>query len=459
MIIEKDNLKYAEWWNKVVSEGEMLELRYKLKGMFVWKPYGFAAMNKIKKAWDNLFAKQGIKETYFPLIVPVEYASKNESWWNSFKEQAFYVLAYQDNEKKLFMRPTGEPAMYPIFSLWIRGHRDLPLRIYETVSSFRNETKSTKVLVRDVEMGPWYEIHTCHATKEEAEKEIELAIKMNEVLFNMLAIYPLKVRKPKADCFPGSVGAVEFYTLMNNAVVENGSCNNLWQAYAKAFGIQFLDEKQEKQYVWQTCTGNGERFLSAVVANHADKKGLVMPPELAPIKISLVLIGLKKKDVENKIDVYFSEEQVEISEVRGSVDEVGEARYKSEKMGVPLRIEIGQKEIREKKASLIWRDGTKENVAFSNVKEAVKKGMERIQKVLFENTKKEMIKRIKKCSRYEEAKKADIALIGWCGKDECGDWIKTKTEKDIIGMALESGEMKCPNCGKKGEPTYISKSY
>lgn len=458
MIIEKNNLKYAEWWNKVITDSDLLELRYKIKGMFAWRPYGFVAMKKIKDEWDKLFAKEGIKETYFPLLVPTEYAEKNESWWNSFKEQAFYVLGYADSDKKMFLRPTGEPAMYPLFSLWIRSHRDLPLRIYETVSSFRNETKSTKALVRDVEIGPWYEIHTCHATKEEAEKEIELAIKMNDIIYNMLAIVPFKVRKPKADCFPGSVGAVEFYTLMNDAVVENGSCNNLGQAYAKAFNIEFVNERQKKEHVWQTCTGNGERFLSAVIANHADEKGLIMPPELAPIKAQVVLIKLTKKDIKDKLDVGLNSNDIELLEVK-EIKDLGEARYSGEKKGIPVRVEIGPKELSEKKAQLVFRNGKKELVALSKVKEGIKAGLEKMQKDMLSATKKELEKRIKECKSYDEAKKADIAVVGWCGSEECGGWIKSKTEKEIIGMTLEPKKAKCIECKKDGEATYISKSY
>ncbi|MBS3091780.1 hypothetical protein J4217_05040 [Candidatus Pacearchaeota archaeon] len=458
MIIEKDNLKYAEWWNRVITDSELLELRYNIKGMFVWRPYGFALMKNLNNEWDSLFAKNRIKETYFPLLVPVEYAEKNKSWWNSFKEQAFYALGYLENEKKVFLRPTGEPAMYPMFKLWIRSHRDLPLRIYETVSSFRSETKSTKALVRDVEIGPWYEIHTCHATKEEAEKEIQLGIKMNEHLYNVLAIYPLKVRKPVADCFPGSVGAVEFYTLMNDSVVENGSCNNLGQTYAKAFNIQFVNDRQKKDYVWQTCTGNGERFLSAVIANHADEKGLVIPPLLASIRASLVLIKLKKKEMNEKIDMGLNEDEFELVET-DTIAELGEARYSNERKGIPVRIEIGPKELAEKKAHLLWRTGKKELVAISKIKDNLKKGLDAMQVELLEKTRKELEKRIKPCKNYDEAKKAEIALIGWCGSEKCSGWIKSKTEKEIIGMTLEAKIMPCIECKKKGEAIYVSKSY
>ncbi|MDD4250664.1 MAG: His/Gly/Thr/Pro-type tRNA ligase C-terminal domain-containing protein [Candidatus ainarchaeum sp.] len=455
MFINKNELEFSEWWNKIIFEGGLADNRYKIKGLFVWMPYGFSLMKMVKKNWDNLFEQNNISELYFPLFVPQEYAKQNESWWNSFKEQAFYVLGYFDNEKKVFLRPTGEPAMYPMFSLWIRSHRDLPLRVYETVSSFRNETKSTKTFVRDVEIGPWYEIHTVHSTREEAEAEIELGIKMNDIIFDNLAVSRLKVRKPIQDCFPGSVGAIEFYTLLNDKLVENASCNNLGQAYAKAFNIKFFDENEKEQFAWQTCTGNGERFLSAIIGNHSDDKGLVLPPVVAPIQVAIIPIKISVDEI-NKLNLDFSNLRVKEFPVGKSI---GDVRYKTEKMGIPLRIEIGPNEISEKKAVLIWRNGKKESCLFSDLNKVVVTGLDNFQKDLRLASENEMIKRIKICDNKIDAKKADIAIIGWCGSAECSDWLQTDLEKELIGMTLEKKKVKCLHCEKDGEATYFSKSY
>jgi prolyl-tRNA synthetase len=453
MFIESNEEKYSEWWNKVIADSDMLDIRYKIKGFFVWKPLGFRLMKNLRLKWDKMFEKEGIQETYFPLLVPIEYAKQNASWWESFQEQAFYATGYFDKERKLFLRPTGEPAMYPMFSLWIRSHRDLPLRIYETVSSFRNETKSTKALARDVELGPWYEIHTCHETKREAEKEIELGIKMNEEIFDMLAVARLAVRKPRADCFPGSVGAVEFYTLMNDKLIENASCNNLGQAYAKAFNIKYVDENEKEQFVWQTCTGNGERFLGSIIANHSDEKGLVVPPELASTKASIVLFKVSKKDV--KIETGLKNSEVEIVETNS----IGDARYSAEKRGVPVRIEIGPKELKEKSCSVAYRTGKKKNVKLNDLKKELSIGLVEMQKELRDKTEKELKSRIKEVDNKEDANEASIALVGWCGEQKCSDWIQSDTGKEIIGMTLEQKKKKCIHCGKEGELTYFSKSY
>ncbi|VVB75947.1 Proline--tRNA ligase [uncultured archaeon] len=450
--------EYASWWNKTISDAGLADNRYQLKGFFVWMPYGFSIMKNIRNKWDYLFALNGIQEMYFPLLVPVEYASRNASWWNSFKSQAFYALGYEETEKNAFLRPTGEPAMYPMFSTWIRSHRDLPLRIYETVSSFRNETKSTKTFVRDVEIGPWYEIHTCHATREEAENEIKLAIKMNEELFLDAAIASIKVRKPPADCFPGSVGAVEFYTTLNDKLIENASCNNLGQAYAKAFDIAFTDKDEQKKPVWQTCTGNGERILAAIIGNHSDDKGIVVPPKIAPLQAALIIINSPQEEVLDKIDLGIDKSKILILTAK-AFSEIGELRFKAERMGIPARIEIGPKELLASEATLISRAGNKKSVPFKNLKAELAKLLEKLQNDLYDASKKELFGRIKECDKIEEAEKAQVALVGWCGKTECSDWIKTKTKKDLIGMTLEIEKKKCIWCGEDGEKTYFSAAY
>jgi prolyl-tRNA synthetase len=453
----KKEINHGVWWNKLITEGDLVDIRFKIKGFFVWKPYGFQVMKNIKKIWDELFEQEDIHETYFPLFVPKEYALQNESWWNSFQEQAFYVNGFFDQKKDIFIRPTGEPAMYPIFKLWIRSYRNLPLRIYETVSSFRNETNATKAFVRDVEIGPWYEIHTCHATAEEANNEIELAIKLNEKIFDLISIARLKVRKPKYDCFPGSIGAVEFYTILNDGLLENGSCNNLGQAYAKAFGITFKDSEEKDQFVWQTCTGNGERFLGAIIENHSDEKGLFLPPSIAPIVVSVILITIDDKII-SKLDFGISKKRTEIIKIK-SFSDLGEIRFSNEKKGIPVRIEIGPNEIKSKKVTICLRNGEKIQCPFNKIKKIIKIKLEEMQQELMRKSKEKLELRIKDCKNLEELKETNIGISGWCGSQDCAGNIKYTTGKDLIGMTFNVQEKECIWCKKKGEKTIFAKGY
>src|SRR3989338_1371393 len=191
---------FSKWYDQAIAAAGLIDKRYNVKGMFVWLNYGLETMKIIKDTWDGLFKKSNIKEMYFPLIIPMKYAQQNSSWFEGFKSEAFWVKTMDENNASHILRPTGEPAMYPMFSLWIRTKNDLPLRIYETVSSFRYETKHTMPIIRDREITIWHEIHTAHESKEEAEEEAKLHIKLNDQIWENLALEPLRVNKPLWEC-------------------------------------------------------------------------------------------------------------------------------------------------------------------------------------------------------------------------------------------------------------------
>jgi len=159
--------QFSEWYNQILQLAGIIDKRYGSKSFFVWMNYGYEIMLNIKRYWDKLFRDVGIKEMYFPLFVPIKYCEKNLDWWEGFKDQAFWVKGAGEKDWDHILRPTGEPAMYPMFSIWIRSYNDLPFRIYENVSSFRYETKHTRPIIRDREITLWHEIHTAHATKDE----------------------------------------------------------------------------------------------------------------------------------------------------------------------------------------------------------------------------------------------------------------------------------------------------
>jgi prolyl-tRNA synthetase len=298
MLARKEDL--SKWYTNIVELSKLIDKRYHVKGCYVWLPYGYKAMMNIKNIWDTLFQESGIEEMYFPLLVPIDYAKQNDQWFNGFKNEAFWVKGIDEEKANYILRPTGEPAMYPMFSLWTRSKNDLPIRIYETVSSFRYETKHTMPIIRDREITVWHEIHTAHATKEEAEAEAELHIELNDKIWKELALEPLRVNKPLWECFPGAVGAIEYYSLIpNGKAMENGSINKLGQAYAKKFNIKFKDEKGKEDHVWQVCTGNGARLLAGIILIHGDDKGLILPPKIAPIQV--VITTVYNKDNNQKV--------------------------------------------------------------------------------------------------------------------------------------------------------------
>ncbi len=463
---KKEN--FPEWMSQILQLAGIIDNRYNIKSMFVWMPYGYDMMLRIKQFWDSEFKKNGIKEMYFPLMVPEEYAEQNDSWWQGFKNEGFW--AGTKNKQEFIIRPTGEPAMYPMFSLWIRGLKDLPLKIYETVFSYRYETKQTRPLIRDREIGPWYEIHTCHATKEEAEQEIIIHKKINDKIWEYISIHPLIVNKPKWEVFPGAEGAFEYYTLMpNGKVLENGSLNNLGQAYAKKFNIKFEDKDGKEKYVWQTCTGNGERYLAAVISIHGDDSGLVLPPNIAPIQIIIIPIYSEKN--KEKIIEKAYELKNKLKDFRVEIDlkeeSVGSKFYDSELKGIPIRIEFGEREFKSKNLTLLLRNIKKKiSVEEKDLEEEIPNILKKIQEELLTNSKNELKSSIIETSEEKEiakiVNKGKIAKVYWCESGSCYDKIlKLGEGLDLFVSDIEKNkEGKCIICGKKtANKGYVANSY
>jgi prolyl-tRNA synthetase len=419
---------FIEWYNSLLQLAEIVDRRYPVKGSFVWLPYGFKIMKKLTEIWGKIFEENGIEQVYFPLFVPLEFAKINEEWFEGFKTDAFYVEG-----ENAILRPTGEPAMYPIFKYWIMEGK-LPIKIYQTVSSFRNEGKTTHTMIRDREITFWHEIHTAHKTKEEANEEMEKHRKIYDYIWReVLNIPPICVEKPKYEIFPGAESAYEFYVILpNGRLLENGSVNNLGQAYAKKFDLFYVDEEGNKQYVWQVCTGNGARFLVAAFSLHGDERGLVLPPKIAPIQVVIITIPKEGK--------YYLEEA---EELKKRLESVGIVTFidKSEKTpgekfniwdikGVPIRIEIGEKEV-EKGVYTVYRRDIKERTEVNKqeiekvvsvlLKEAIPKSLYRKVELLYQ----EKIKYFDSIESVKEwIEKGNVAKVNWCGSKECFEKIK-----------------------------------
>ncbi len=466
----KKNENFSKWYNQVIAVSELIDKRFNVKGCFVWLNYGYETMLNIKKIWDKMFKEQGYKEMYFPLLVPLEYASMNDKWWNSFKDQAFYVKGLNEKKHNYILRPTGEPAIYPMFSMWIRSYRDLPLRVYETVSSFRYETKHTRPLIRDREITVWHEIHTAHETREESEKEIENHMRMWDKLWNDLCLVPFKVQKPQDECFPGSVGAIEYYSIMpSGKIMENGSCNNLGQAYAKKFNIKFKKADGTEDYAWMTCTGNGGRLLAAVIGTHGDDHGLILPPKIAPYQA--VIIPITKDNNREKILSYCESIRNNLTDFRVFIDDtedtVGSKFYKWELKGAPLRLEIGEKELKEKKVTLFRRDLRKKfSISKEGLKETIEKNLKGVEQELLRRAKEEFDKRIVTANNLDELKKVlkdkKVAKVHWCGSSECAAKIKEIEDGvELFGTdTKEKSKGKCVICGKETNTIgYIANTY
>ena len=284
-VFQRKYTNFSEWYREVLFDADLLDQRFPLKGCNVWKAYGTKIMQNITAMLEHLLDQTGHSKMYFPLLIPEGLFGKESRHLRGFEDQVFWVnkAGKRKLSTKLVVRPTSETAMYHMFSLWVRSHADLPMKVYQTVSVFRYETKSTRPLIRDREMWPFNEAHTVHATLEEAEEQVEIAIQLYRKLFERLALPYLLVEKPGWELFPGAVSAYEFYTLLpEGKVLEAGSVNNLGQAFSKVFNITFEKEDGTRDYAYQTCYGQSERLLASIVAIHGDDHGLILPSSIAP---------------------------------------------------------------------------------------------------------------------------------------------------------------------------------
>lgn len=461
----------SEWYTQVLAIADILDDRYDVKGMAVWRPYGYKAMMNLKAIWDKLFQDEGIEECYFPLFVPLEYCEQNESWWKGFETEGYKVIAGIDQKVQGIIRPTGEPAMYPMYSKWVRSKSDLPIRLYETVNSYRYETKHTRPLIRSREITVWHEIHTAHATQEEAEIEFDLHMKLYDNMWNAMALPVLRVKKPQWECFPGAVGAVEYYTTTpTGRAMENGSVNNLGQAYAKKFNIKYKDERGVEHYAWQLCTGNGARLLGGAFMVHGDDRGLIMPPRIAPIKAVIIPIVFKgKEDLVNGkarevFDVLRNKFDVRLDD---SSKTAGEKFYDWEIKGVPVRIEIGPKDVDKQQVVFVRRD-TQEKifVSIDDIDEKLTVILNDVQSNLLKRAQEMLDEQLTYTDSLsgvlDNLNNGKISIVHWCNGNDCYDKI-SEVEVGIegFGTSLDESEVgRCVVCNTKTKiKLYVSKTY
>ncbi|MDD2777540.1 MAG: proline--tRNA ligase, partial [Methanocellales archaeon] len=276
--------KFSEWYNEILQMAEIVDVRYPIKGICVWYPFGFALRQRIYSILRSLLDVDH-QEVMFPLLIPENEFMKEAEHIKGFEEEVYWVTkgGSKSLEMPLALRPTSETAIYPILRLWIRSHVDLPLKIYQIVNTFRCETKHTRPLIRVREITSFKEAHTAHSTWGEAELQVKDALKLYGDFFRRLAVPHVITKRPDWDKFPGSDYSMAVDTLMpDGKALQIGTVHHLGTNFAKTFDVRYEDPVGEQRYVNQTCYGISERCVAAMIAVHGDDKGLVLPPEIAP---------------------------------------------------------------------------------------------------------------------------------------------------------------------------------
>ncbi len=476
MKLPEKETEFLKWYSEVISYANIVDNRSPVKGANVLMPYGYSIWESIRNKLDAELKKTGHKNAYFPLFIPEDYLKRESEHFKGFIPEVAWVTHAGDRklDRKLALRPTSETIMYEMFHLWIRSHVDLPFKINQFCNIIRFDTKETKPLLRDREF-LWSEGHTCHATAEEAEEQVKESMVIYENVYREACMSFLILRRPKYDTFAGAIYSIAYDSpLPDGRTLQIGTTHNLGQGFSKAFDITFQDKDKQNRNVHQTCYGLSTRLVAAIIGLHGDEKGLIIPPFIAPIQI--VIIPIYKKD--NKDEVIEAAEQIlkvlQKAGLRVELDKregytPGWKFNEWEVRGVPIRLEIGPKDIQKEQVVLVRRDNREK--AFVPMKDAAKKS-----KTILKNMHKSLQKRADKLLKdsishpkdYEELKeiqktKRGFCRANWCGDEACGEKVKDDTGADIRGTRediKEEPDGNCIICGKKAkEMVYIAPAY
>ncbi|MDD2440238.1 MAG: proline--tRNA ligase [Methanosarcinaceae archaeon] len=465
---------FSDWYNELLWMGEIMDVRYPVKGLYVWYPFGFAIRRNTYAIIREILDESGHQETLFPLLIPENEFMKEAEHIKGFEDEVYWVThgGKAQLDVPLALRPTSETAIYPMYKIWVRSHAALPLKLYQIVNTFRYETKHTRPLIRLREITSFKEAHTVHATWEEAEAQVKEAVELYTEFYKRLAVPVLRSRRPDWDKFPGADYTDAIDALMpDGRALQIGTCHHLGNNFAKTFDIKYETSSGEQVLAYQTCYGISERSLAATISIHGDDKGLVLPPEIAPVQVVIIPI-LFKKEAEEVLaackDVWARLKKAGIrAEIDSSDLRPGAKYYKWEMKGVPLRLEIGPRDLKNNVAVVVRRDnGTKAQLPLPEIVEGVKAGFEAIHENLYAKAKAELESHIISCTSLTEVKKAiqkNIATIPWCEKKECGLAMEEEMDAGILGIPLDQVEdkpAKCPICGEETKTrVYVARTY
>jgi prolyl-tRNA synthetase len=467
---EKDEL--SEWYTQAIIKADLVDYS-PVSGCMILKPTAYAIWEIIQAETDKRFKKLGIKNVYFPLFIPESLLKKEAAHLKGFSPEVAWVTESGETKmaERLAIRPTSETIMYNSYSKWIRSWRDLPLRYNQWNNVVRWEFKNPVPFLRTREF-LWNEGHTAYATQKEAiAEEKEIMGIYDEILREYMAIAGFTSRKTESEKFAGAefTKAIE-NVFPNGRVVQGPDFHHDGQIFAKAFNIKFLNKEGKEDYVWQNTWAISTRQIGVMLAIHGDNKGLVLPPKVAPIQV--VIVPILFKDTQEKVIKQAKEIEKELAGLRILVDDRIDysAGYKFnewEMKGIPLRIEIGPKDLENNQIIAVRRDNLKkEIIKIKDISKKIKEILDDIQNNLLKNSEKKLKETIVAAKDMAELtaniKNKKVALSEWCGSKECEDWIKTKTGgAKIIGINEQAkAKGKCVYCGKPAKHVvWIGKSY
>ncbi len=472
-ITVKKSENFSEWYTQVIQKADLIEYT-SVSGCMVFKPWSYAIWEKVKEFFDKEIKKKGIKNAYFPLFIPEALLKKEAKHVEGFSPEVAWVT-HAGNTKlneRLAIRPTSETIMYESYSKWIRSHRDLPLLINQWCNVVRWEFANPIPFLRTREF-LWQEGHTVHANQKSAEDEVYDILELYRKVFEELYAIPvIKGTKSEKEKFAGAVFTTSVETFLPaGKAIQGATSHSLGQNFSKAFDIKFLDENEKTQYGWQNSWGLTTRSIGIMIMMHGDNKGLVLPPRVAPLKAVIVPIFYKEKEkvleAAKRLKEKLSDFEIEVDSREEYTP--GWKFNHWELKGVPIRIELGPKDIEKSKAVLVRRDtGEKIEVPIEKIKNKISELLEEIQSNLFSRAKKFLENNTVETKEWPDFMRAikdkKMVYAPWCAETACEEWIKDKTggAKSLnipFNLPKKINET-CPQCGKPAKVwCYFAKSY
>ncbi len=461
--IEED---FAKWYTDIVLKADLADYT-ETKGCIAIKPYGYAIWENIQKYADEKFKQVGVKNVYFPVLIPEGLLQKEKDHVEGFAPEVAWVTkgGEEELEEKLCIRPTSETMFSTLYAKWLKSWRDLPF-VYNQWCNVLRWEKETRPFLRSREF-LWQEGHTIHETEKEAqERTLQMLDVYADIIENLLAIPVLKGRKTFKEQFAGAEATYTVETLMHDGrALQAGTSHYFGQNFTKPFHITFQNREGKEEYPYQTSWGISTRLIGAVIMAHGDNRGLKLPPRVAPIQAVIVPVAMHKEGVKEKAqevyDMLKQNYRMEI-DLREQVSP-GFKFNDWELRGVPVRIELGPRDIEANKCVVVRRDtAEKIEISLEEMPTKLQEILEEIQKNMLEEGRKRVVEKTTIATNMDEFvkninEKQGYIKAMWCGSEDCEEKIKEQTgaHSRCIPFTQESLSDTCVCCGKKAEKMVV----
>ncbi|HSW89141.1 MAG TPA: proline--tRNA ligase [Candidatus Saccharimonadales bacterium] len=464
--LPKKSENLSDWYNKIVMQAELADYG-PAKGTMIFRPYGYAIWELSQQAMDKEIKARGVDNAYFPIFIPESFLKKEKDHLEGFAPELAVVTigGGEELKERLIVRPTSETIMYDAYSRWLQSWRDLPILINQWGNAVRWE-KRTYLFLRTTEF-LWQEGHTAHATHEESLDTVQWAMDMYTKIYKEVYALPGYVgKKSRSETFAGADMTLTYESLMpEGKALQACTSHDLGQNFSKAFNVSFQDKQGVNQFVWQTSWGFSTRAIGGLLMAHGDDAGLRIPPKLAPIQVIILPVRLEEEVIEFSKDLVqkLSDENIRVRFDNREEESIGFKHNKWELKGVPIRMEIGKREIAENKITIVRRDtNEKLQIDAKDVTSYVSTLLEEIQDSLYQQQISFLKENTRIANSYEEFKTIMETTKGfikafWCEDKVCEEKIKEETKASTRCLPVDTKDSKgtCIYCKKEATHQWL----